>query len=408
MRHILLALILLDVTALMNGATHADDRIGHLRTRLSGGDATRIVCFGDSITGVYYHSGGQRAWCDMLGLALEKAYPRANLEMFNAGISGHTTKEALSRIQRDVLDRNPHLVVVKFGMNDVARVPIDQFKNNLKTIAKRCLASGSAVVLCTPNSVFENKPRPNARLDEYSDVVRNIAKALNLPLVDLFRDWQKQRKKDEIEWSLLMSDAIHPNMNGHRRIAELVTHTISDKPLSDLSLNDVTPPQDALQHTFSRLAQGELVRVVAMNPADREVTAALRKLFPEARFEITTWPVGSMDVAKYAEWAKRIRGLKPHLVVVAVPIVARSKGIDGYIRNYEWVLNRSFSFAGRPWDVLPILSETKGGMSAENAEYGRITEQIVRGKDVQYFVHGRGQLLSKWIRDQKDAWEQRQ
>jgi hypothetical protein len=41
----------------------------------SGGCPVRIVCFGDSITGVYYHSGGRRAWCDLLGIGLQQAYP---------------------------------------------------------------------------------------------------------------------------------------------------------------------------------------------------------------------------------------------------------------------------------------------------------------------------------------------
>jgi len=53
----------------------------------AGQEPVRIVCFGDSVTGVYYHTGGRRAWTDMLGIALGKAYPKAKVEMFNAGIS---------------------------------------------------------------------------------------------------------------------------------------------------------------------------------------------------------------------------------------------------------------------------------------------------------------------------------
>ncbi len=32
----------------------------------------RIVCFGDSITGAYYHSGNRRAWPEMLKVALDR------------------------------------------------------------------------------------------------------------------------------------------------------------------------------------------------------------------------------------------------------------------------------------------------------------------------------------------------
>ena len=36
----------------------------------AGSDEVRIVCFGDSITGLYYHSGGRRAYCDLLGMEM--------------------------------------------------------------------------------------------------------------------------------------------------------------------------------------------------------------------------------------------------------------------------------------------------------------------------------------------------
>src|SRR6187200_1498548 len=70
--------------------------------RLASGEPTRIVCFGDSITGAYYHTGGERAWCDMLGIALTQIYPQARVEMVNAGISGQTTVQGLARIEKDV------------------------------------------------------------------------------------------------------------------------------------------------------------------------------------------------------------------------------------------------------------------------------------------------------------------
>src|ERR1700722_8073416 len=88
---------------------------------LEDGEPVRIVCFGDSVTGVYYHTGGRRAWCDLLGLALERIYLNAKIEMINAGVSGNTSAEGLQRMEADVLSHNPQLVVVMFGLNDVAR-----------------------------------------------------------------------------------------------------------------------------------------------------------------------------------------------------------------------------------------------------------------------------------------------
>ena len=43
----------------------------------------KIVCFGDSITGVYYHTGGLRAYAEMLEIALKRTYPRSELQVIN-------------------------------------------------------------------------------------------------------------------------------------------------------------------------------------------------------------------------------------------------------------------------------------------------------------------------------------
>lgn len=51
----------------------------------------------------------------MLGIALQRFYPKPRLEVINAGVSGNSTIQALKRIQTDVLDRKPHLVAVMFG-----------------------------------------------------------------------------------------------------------------------------------------------------------------------------------------------------------------------------------------------------------------------------------------------------
>src|SRR6266567_4729526 len=55
---------------------------------LAAGKPVTIVCFGDSITGVYYHTGGRRAYPEMLELALKKVHTTALVKVINAGVSG--------------------------------------------------------------------------------------------------------------------------------------------------------------------------------------------------------------------------------------------------------------------------------------------------------------------------------
>src|SRR6516225_7432717 len=78
----------------------------------SGKEPVKIVCIGDSITGVYYHTGGRRAYPEMLQIALKRAYPKAKVQVINAGISGNILPLGLARLERDVLSHKPQLVTI--------------------------------------------------------------------------------------------------------------------------------------------------------------------------------------------------------------------------------------------------------------------------------------------------------
>jgi len=353
---------------------HTTEQIGK---QLEAGDKkTRIVCFGDSITGVYYHTGSARAWTDMLGIYLKQAYPKAELDMINAGISGHTTINALARIDKDVISKKPDLVVIMFGMNDVTRVEIDDFEKNLRSIARKCLDTGAAVILCTPNSVYENPGRPNSKLAAYSDRVITIGDDLKIPVVDFFKDWSELHQKDPISWMLLMSETIHPNMNGHKRFASLITQSLSRKKIE---LTAISPAPDPLHNTLKLLRANQPVKLVAMPPHDKTLPEALRKEFPNAKIEVTPWPVKDQSLNEIRKWSQKIRKMAPDLVAISVPPATLSQPEkEDFIRDYQWVLNNSFHFGKREWDVLAFLP-VNGAVSAQRLHLAR---QIIIGKDI--------------------------
>lgn len=343
-----------------------------------GQDPVRIVCFGDSITGVYYHTGGRRAWCDMLGIALVRAFPRARVEMVNAGISGNTSAAGLARIDRDVLARKPHMVVVMFGMNDVARADSKSFETNLRTIVRRVDEAGGAVVLCTPNSVYPSPGRPIERLAEYAQIVRNVAADLSVPLADCYQAYEDVRADDPLEWKLLMSETIHPSMNGHRLFAEVMAGAISGRRVS---LANAAPPTDTLRFTFQRLRAGKPLKLIAMPPYDRIVSDALRQRFPKAQIETTAWPAEGQSLGQLELWGKGIRRKEPHLVVVAVPAAAGAENEEAYLRSYAWVLNWSIAFGQASWDRMVILPSVTGPLSADQQRSEELARRVILGAD---------------------------
>ena len=211
-----------------------------------GSSPVTIVCLGDSVTGVYYHTGGRRAYPEMLELAIRKALPQAQVKVINAGISGHSTTEGLARLDRDVLQHKPDLVTISFGLNDMTRVPEEQFVDNLTTLVARCREAKAQVVLCTPNAVISTPGRPVEKLIRYCDKIRELGRGLNVPVCDQFAAGESLRAKDAWAWRLTLSDEIHPNMDGHRLMAQELCRAITGK---EPSLAAVGPPQDFLAKT---------------------------------------------------------------------------------------------------------------------------------------------------------------
>jgi acyl-CoA thioesterase-1 len=205
---------------------------------LAAGKPVTIVCFGDSITGVYYHTGGRRAYPEMLETGLRTAYPNVQVKVINAGVSGHTTREALARIDRDVLKHKPQLVTVMFGMNDMVRVPLDEFKKNMVEIKERCQKAGAEVLFCTQNNVMETAGRPNKKLAEITQIICDLAKEHMLAVADCHRVYETAKTKNAADWRHLLSDEIHPNMDGHKLMAETIAEAIVG---AMVSLQEVGP-----------------------------------------------------------------------------------------------------------------------------------------------------------------------
>ncbi|MCM8771369.1 MAG: GDSL-type esterase/lipase family protein [Candidatus Omnitrophica bacterium] len=177
-------------------------RIANLDSR-----GVNIICFGNSIT----QGQGANPGHDYPALLSQKL----DLPVINAGVSGDTTRDALARVQKDVLEKNPRLVIVEFGGNDFLQgLPKEETLSNIERIVGLIQQQGAIVVLA--------QVRAGLWQDEYLAGFRRIArqrKALLVPNIlggILFNPDLK-------------SDQIHPNDAGYALIAEKIYRAI--KPL---------------------------------------------------------------------------------------------------------------------------------------------------------------------------------
>lgn len=386
----------------------AEPRPAELRqtaAKLEAGQPVRVVCLGDSVTGIYYHSGGRRAYPEMLSLALQAAYPQTPVTVVNAGISGNTTADGLSRLQADVLEQRPDLVTVMFGLNDITRVPLDEVRANLGQIIDRCRAAGAEVLLCTPNSVLDTPSRPITKLVEYCNLLREVALQRQAPVCDIYAAYEALREREPLAWRLLLSDEIHPNMDGHKLSAETLYRTLCGRRVA---LATLRPPQPALPKTQALLQAGHPLRVLAMPPYDALIAPALRALVPTAQIEVRSWPTAAQTLAEIETAAKGVRAAPPDLVLLAVPVAVtppESTPPEAAIRSHSWILNNALSFGLQEWDVVAIApSVLTPDLTTTERDRDAFACRMVRAQDLNLITRPDldpsppEQVLQNWLR----------
>ena len=165
---------------------------------------TAIICFGDSLT--YGHGASEgRDYPSRLAAALGR-------EIVNAGVNGDTTREALARLETDVLLRNPRLVIVTLGGNDFLRqTPLAETAANLDAIVRRIQERGAMVALVAVPSALVGDPARRA----YECIARARRAAFLPDVMDGILDDPR-----------LKSDSIHPNDAGYQLMADRILKTI--------------------------------------------------------------------------------------------------------------------------------------------------------------------------------------
>src|SRR5271156_1330901 len=103
-----------------------------------------IVAFGDSLTAGFGAEPGN-SYPDFLQKDLDGAGLR--WRVINAGVSGDTTTDGVSRLS-EVMAEKPRIVIVEFGGNDGLRgLPLETTRSNLASILATITNPGAKVVL---------------------------------------------------------------------------------------------------------------------------------------------------------------------------------------------------------------------------------------------------------------------
>ncbi|MBU6427091.1 SGNH/GDSL hydrolase family protein [Patescibacteria group bacterium] len=204
-----------------------------------------IYAFGDSITyGAWdiKNSGWAtrlRAYLD----DIQEKNPNYYGLFYNLGIPGETTDGLVKRFENETNAREREgeeaVFIFAFGANDAAflaaqnkfRVSKEDFWTNLETVIKKALDISKNILIVNILPVIEvmnrdrnGKTRSNKYMEEYNQVLKQLADQFGLRFVDAYSLFIETGH----EKLFIQDDGLHPNDKGHELMFNAIRPVVQE------------------------------------------------------------------------------------------------------------------------------------------------------------------------------------
>ena len=191
--------------------------------KLALGQPVVIIAFGSSSTQGYGTTSPEFTYPNRLAKQLRRHYPNADITVLNRGKGGEDAPEMMKRLQTEVIDMKPDLVIWQVGTNAVLR-NLDPAETALEVEdgVARIQAAGADLVLVDP----QYSPRVTERAESANKMVRLLGKVAELrhvgifPRFEVMREWHEQQALP-ID-SFVIADGLHMNDWGYACFAQLL------------------------------------------------------------------------------------------------------------------------------------------------------------------------------------------
>jgi lysophospholipase L1-like esterase len=175
-----------------------------------------IVCFGDSLT--FGH--GADTIHDSFPMVLQE---KIKIPVINAGVNDDTSADGLARIQRDVLDHHPIMVLIDFGGNDLynskPKLKMKDIESNFRQMIE-LLDNGNCKIYIL--RYFNQQMRIFDLFFRFDAMLKRLK--ADYPHIEIVDDiWEGVWGKKEYKY-----DFTHPNSRGYRLMAENIFNAIQD------------------------------------------------------------------------------------------------------------------------------------------------------------------------------------
>ena len=218
-------------------------RMKQVMIRAARGEKIKLAFLGGSITQGCLASDPKLCYAARVTDWWRNTFPQATVQSINAGIGGTTSQFGAARVQEDVLEAEPDVVIVEFSVNDSST---ELFLETYEGLVRRIWsASGHPAIMLVHNVRYDDGG--NAQIQH-----AKVARHYSLPGVSMQSAIYPLVVNGAIPNREITADDLHPNDTGHALVADVITYFL-ERVHTDMNCEEQEPgglPQPLTENRY--------------------------------------------------------------------------------------------------------------------------------------------------------------
>lgn len=182
------------------------------------GENIVVAFLGGSITQGCNSTVYEKCYVELVARWFREKFSNIKVEHINAGVGATGSLIGVHRVEKQVLSKKPDIVFVDAAVNDNDSYycKVSYESEIRKLLSSECRPAVVEVFMTMENGV------------NYQEQQIKIGRNYNVPMIS-FRNTAKELvENNNLKWTDLLTDEVHPNDDGHEIICTLITSFLED------------------------------------------------------------------------------------------------------------------------------------------------------------------------------------
>ncbi len=194
-------------------------RLVSCMVRAMQGEELTLGFLGGPITQGSLASRPEHSYAENVYRWWKETFPNAHFQYVNAGVGGTDSHFGTARAKRDLLEKDPDVVVVDFSVNDL---PEKHFQETFEGLLRKILGWHSRPAVLVLNNVYYDTGK------SAQDLHNQVAGHYQVPWVSIRDTVYREMAGGVYAMGELTADGLHPNDFGHGLVAREVIRYLEE------------------------------------------------------------------------------------------------------------------------------------------------------------------------------------